>query len=56
MLKIAVVLVGIASLVAACGPTTTASLSPAEDCVKSGGAWRPALGFCERTAGGGGGY
>lgn len=55
MLKIAAVLIGIASLVAACGPTTaTATLSPAEDCAKNGGAWRPALGFCERAAGGGG--
>jgi hypothetical protein len=54
MVKIAVVLLGIASLVAACGPTATATLGPAEECVKSGGVWRSALGLCDRSAGGGG--
>lgn len=56
MVKLAVVLLGIASLVAACGPTATGTLSPAEECAKSGGVWRSALGLCDRSAGGGGGY
>lgn len=54
MLKIAVVFLGIASLVAACGPTVSETLRPAEECAKTGGVWRAALGLCDRSAGGGG--
>jgi len=59
MVKIVVILVGIASLVASCGTTlSTVTLSESETCERGGGVWRPALGGCDRSggAGGGGGY
>lgn len=56
MSRITLVLIGIASLIAACGTaTSTATLSEQETCERGGGVWRPALGGCDRSGGGGGG-
>jgi len=59
MVKIVVILVGIASLITACGTTSSSvTLSESETCERGGGVWRPALGGCDRggAGGGGGGY
>ena len=50
-------LIAIAWLVAACAQQGGGVLlSEAEMCTRGGGVWRPALGVCDRSAGGGGGY
>lgn len=56
MSRTALLLIGIALLVNACGTATGAvTLSEAETCERNGGVWRPALGSCDRGGGGGGG-
>jgi hypothetical protein len=56
MVKIVVILAGIASLITACG-TTPSSVTPSESetCERGGGVWRPVLGRCDRGGGAGGG-
>ncbi len=59
MSRTALLIIGIALLVNACGTATgPVTLSEPETCQRSGGVWRPALGGCDRGggAGGGGGY
>jgi hypothetical protein len=54
MLKLAVMLMTLASLAAGCGQAGSSTVSQADTCTQSGGVWRPALGMCDRSAGGGG--
>ena len=56
MLRTASILFALASLVVGCAQTSTVSLSEADTCTQGGGVWRPVLGVCDRSAGGGGGY
>ena len=51
-LFVLVVAVGVAACATASPSTTSA---PRERCERDGGAWRAALGMCERLGGGGGG-
>jgi hypothetical protein len=54
MWRTASVLVALASLVLGCARAGTVTLSGADACTQGGGVWRPALGVCDRSAGGGG--
>ena len=54
MLKIAGILIALASLLAGCAPASTGTLSAVDRCAQE--LWRPALAMCERAAAGGGGY
>jgi hypothetical protein len=56
MRRIIVVLIAVASLAAACAQTGAGTVSEADRCSQTGGVWRPILGACDRSAGGGGGY
>lgn len=56
MLRTAGILIALASLVVGCAQGGSVALSEADSCKQTGGAWRPALGVCDRSAGGGGGY
>ena len=56
MLRTASILIALASLVVGCAQAGSATLSEADKCTQGGGVWRPALGVCNRSAGGGGGY
>jgi hypothetical protein len=57
MRKTAYVLIAFASFVAGCAQAGPVTLSEADACARSGGAWRPAQAMCDRaTGGGGGGY
>ena len=56
MLRIAGLLIALASLVVGCAPVGTVALSDADRCAQESGVWRPALAMCERAAAGGGGY
>ena len=51
-------LLAIAALAGACaqeGGGTQPQWTEAQICTQGGGVWRPALGVCDRSAGGGGG-
>jgi hypothetical protein len=55
-MKAAVVSAAIGVLVASCAIVAAPSSSPAQaECERQGGAWRAALGTCEKPGGGGGG-
>lgn len=56
MLRTASILIALASLVIGCAQAGSVTVSEADTCTKGGGLWRPALGVCDRAAGGGGGY
>lgn len=56
MLRTVSILIAFASLVVGCAQQGTVTLSEADVCTQGGGVWRPALGACDRSAGGGGGY
>jgi hypothetical protein len=50
-------LVGTALVLTACAePGAGVSPSTAQRCTQSGGVWRPGVGACEHSPGGGGGY
>ena len=50
------ILMALAALVVGCAQGGTVTLSEADTCTQGGGVWRPTLGLCDRSAGGGGGY
>jgi hypothetical protein len=52
MLRLATI--AVLFLLAGCAGAA-APISPAAECERQGGAWRAALGLCERAGGGGGG-
>jgi hypothetical protein len=56
MWRTASILMALASFVVGCAQSGTVTLSEADSCTQGGGVWRPALGVCDRSAGGGGGY
>ncbi len=57
MLGILWKLVGTALVLTACAePGAGVSPSTAQRCTQSGGVWRPGVGACEHSPGGGGGY
>jgi hypothetical protein len=54
MWRTASILMALASLVVGCAREGSVTLSEADTCTQGGGVWRPALGVCDRSAGGGG--
>jgi hypothetical protein len=56
MWRTASILFALASLFVGCAKAGSVTLSEADRCTQGGGVWRPALGVCDRSAGGGGGY
>jgi hypothetical protein len=56
MLRTASILIALASLVVGCAQAGSVTVGEADRCTQGGGVWRPALGVCDRSAGGGGGY
>jgi hypothetical protein len=53
MLRTASILIALASLVVGCAQAGSGTLSASDTCTQGGGVWRPALGVCDRPAGGG---
>lgn len=56
MMKIAGILMVLAAFAVGCARAGAATVSEADTCTQSGGAWRLTLGTCDRSSGGGGGY
>lgn len=57
MLKTAIVIMTVASLVAGCAQTGSMIVSEADRCAQSGGVWQAARVTCDHPgSGGGGGY
>ena len=56
MLRTAGMLIALASFFIGCAQQGSVTLTEADACTQGGGVWRPALGACDRSSGGGGGY